>query len=75
MMLRKLWTRFCLLANYRKFLILVGLTILSDILYETATGGLTEPVILTNLWIQSAVNSSATYCYRGSHTSAAGDEV
>jgi hypothetical protein len=36
---------------------------------------LTEPVILTNLWIQSAVNSSATYCYRGSPTSAAGDEV
>ena len=40
MMPRKLWTRFCLLANYRKLLILVGLTILSDILYETATGGL-----------------------------------
>ena len=39
-MLRKLWTKFYLLANYRKFLILAGLLIVGDILHETATGGM-----------------------------------
>ena len=39
-MLRELWTKFNLLANYRKFLILAGLLIVGDILHETATGGM-----------------------------------
>ena len=39
-MLRELWTKFYLLANYRKFLILAGLLIVGDILHETATGGM-----------------------------------
>ena len=39
-MLRELWTKFYLLAGYRKFLIFSGLLIVGDILHETATGGM-----------------------------------